>query len=159
MELTAAQRTIVDHDGGPLRISGVAGSGKTTALVARYLRLVDDGLPPSSVLVVCRDRAAATRFRDSVLPRLAGGFDALPFTTWFGVAFDLVTRARGPVRLVSTGEQRGIVRRLLAEESPADWPEFGHYLGREAFAGEVADALLDVSPGSWPELDRFAARY
>ena len=159
MELTAAQRTIVDHDGGPLRIFGAAGSGKTTALVARYLRLVEDGHPPSSVLVVCRDRAAATRFRDAVLPRLAGGFDALPFTTWFGVAFDLVTRARGPVRLVSTGEQRGIVRRLLAEESPADWPEFGHYLRREAFAGEVADALLDLPRGAWHELDRFAERY
>ena len=154
-----AQRRIVEHGGGPLWVSGVPGSGKTTALVARYLRLVEAGQRPSSVLVVCRDRAAATRFRDAVLPRLAGGFDALPFTTWYGLAFDLVTRKRGPVRLLSTAEQRGVVGRLLVDESPADWPQFGHYLGREAFAGEVAGALLDMSPGTWPELDRFAERY
>ncbi|MDQ3897294.1 MAG: AAA family ATPase, partial [Actinomycetota bacterium] len=160
MELTTAQRRIVEHDGGPLRISGGAGCGKTTALVARYLSLVEDrGQRPSSVLVVCRDRAAATRFRDAVLPRLSGGFDSLPFTTWFGVAFDLVTRARGPVRLVSTAEQRAIVRRLLAAESADDWPEFGRFLGREAFTGEVADALLDGPTGMSPELDRFRVRY
>ena len=159
VELTAAQRRIVEHDAGPLRISGGAGSGKTTALVARYLRLVDDGHPPSSVLVACHDRAAAARFRNGVLPRLSGGFDALPITTWFGVAFDLVARARGPVRLLSTAEQRLLVRRLLAGESPGDWPEYGRYLGRQAFSDEVAAALIDVGPGACAELDRFARRY
>ncbi len=159
VELTAAQRRIVEHDAGPLRISGGAGSGKTTALVARYLRLVDDGHRPSSVLVVCHDRAAAHRFRNRVLPRLSGGFDALPITTWFGVAFDLVTRAHGPVRLLSTSEQRVLVRRLLAGESPDDWPEYGHFLGRQAFADEVAAALIDVGPGTSAELARFARRY
>lgn len=159
VELTAAQRRVVEHAGGPLRISGGAGCGKTTALVSRYLRLIDGGQRPSSVLVVARDRAGATRFRDRVLPHLSGGFDALPFTTWFGVAFDLLTRARSPVQLLSTAEQRGVVRRLLDTESPEDWPVFGRYLGREAFAGEVAQALLDVAPGTYPELDRFARRY
>lgn len=158
MELTAAQRRIVEHDGG-LRISGGPGCGKTTALVARYLRLVEEGHRPSSVLVVCADRAAASRFRDAVLPRLSDGFDALAFTTWFGVAFDLVSRAGGGVRLLSTSEQRAAVRWLLAAESPADWPIFGHFLGRPAFAEEVASALVDVAPGVCPELDRFAQRY
>jgi len=159
VELTAGQRRIVEHDGGPLRISGGAGSGKTTALVARYLRLVDDGHRPSSVLVACHDRAAAARFRNGVLPRLSGGFDALPITTWFGVAFDLVARARGPVRLLSTSEQRVLVRRLLAGESPGDWPEYGRFLGRQTFADVAAAALVDVGPGACAELDRFARRY
>lgn len=159
VDLRAGQRRIVEHDGGPLRISGAAGSGKTTALVARYLRLVDDGHRPSSVLVVCHDRAAAAGFRDGVLPRLSGGFDALPITTWFGVAFDLVVRARGPVRLLSAPEQRLLVRRLLAGESPGDWPEYGRFLGRQAFADEVAAALVNVDPGACAELDRFARRY
>lgn len=140
-------------------MAGGPGCGKTTALVRRYLRLVAGGARPSSVLVVCHDRAAATRFRHTVLPSLSGGFDALPITTWFGVAFDLVTRARGPVRLLSTSEQRALVRRLLAGESPADWPEYGHYLGRATFADEVAGALLRLAPGGYPELDRFAQRY
>ena len=159
MELTAAQRRIVEHGGGPLRVGGGPGCGKTTALVARYLRLVEAGLRPSSILVVCHDRAAASRFRHTVLPRLSGGFDALPITTWFGVAFDLVTRAQGPVRLLTSSEQRALVRRLLAGESPSGWPELGHYLGRAVFAEEVAGALLGQAPGGLPELDRFAQRY
>jgi superfamily I DNA/RNA helicase/RecB family exonuclease len=163
VELTIEQRRIVDHAGGPLRIGGPAGHGRTTALVARYLGLVRErGLRPSRVLVVCTNRAAALRVRDAVLPHLRGGFDALPITTWFGVAFDLVARATGrPVRLLSAAEQRGVVRRLLADESPADWPEHGRYLRREAFADEVAAALLDPdSTGSGSgELGRFAARY
>ncbi len=159
MELTAAQRLIVEHAGGALRVTGVPGSGKTTALLARYRRLIGDGHRASRVLVVCHDRAAAIRFRDVVLPALSGGFDALPITTWFGVAFDLVTRARGPVRLLSTADQRGLVRRLLAGESPADWPDLGLHLGRDAFAGEVAEALTDVAGGAHAELDRFRARY
>ena len=159
MELTAAQRQIVESEDRRLWITGEPGSGRTTALRARYLRLVRLGHRPSSILVVCPTRAAATRFRDAVLPELAGGFDALPITTWFGVAFDLVTRTRGPVRLLSTAEQQGVVRRLLAGESPADWPEFGRFLGRAAFAEEVAAALLDAHPDAAPELERFARRY
>src|SRR5215210_2056912 len=133
VELTAAQQRIVAHAGGTLHIAGGPGCGKSTALMARYLRLIEDGYRPSTILVVCGDRAAATRFRDGVLPRLSGGFDALPITTWFGVAFDVVTRARGPVRLLPTSEQRALVRRLLATESPADWPAHGRFLGRDAF--------------------------
>ncbi|HET7722494.1 MAG TPA: UvrD-helicase domain-containing protein, partial [Acidimicrobiales bacterium] len=159
MELTAAQRQIVEHGGGPLRVGGGPGCGKTTALVRRYLRLVAGGARPSSVLVVCHDRAAATRFRNTVLPALTGGFDSLPITTWFGVAFDLVTRERGPVRLLSSAEQRALVRRLLGGESPAHWPEYGHYLGRATFADEVAGALLRPEAAGCPELDRFAQRY
>ena len=158
MELTAAQRRIVEHEGGPLLVAGGPGCGKTTVLATRYLRLVEGGVRPSSVLVVCHDRAAATRFRHTVLPALSGGFDSLPITTWFGLAFDLVTRARGPVRLLSSAEQRALVRRLLAGEAPADWPEYGHFLGREVFVEEVAGALLSGVTGC-AELDRFAERY
>ena len=129
MELTPAQRRVVEHDGSSVRVAGGPGCGKTTALLARYLSLVGGGHRPSTILVVCHDRAAAIRFRDAVLPGLTGGFDALPITTWFGVAFDLVTRERGPSAscphrssMVASG---GCWRR----ESPADWPEYGNYLG------------------------------
>jgi superfamily I DNA/RNA helicase/RecB family exonuclease len=166
VELTAEQQRVVDHRGGPLRVGGGPGTGRTTALVARYLALVQAGAHrPSAVLVVCHDRAAATRFRDAVLPHLRGGFDALPLTTWFGVAFDLVSRHRGgPVRVLSRSEQRGVVRRLLEQERADDWPVFGRFLGRDAFAEEVAAAVLGQQTANGAgagggELGRFAERY
>ena len=161
MDLTGEQRRIVEHGRGRLRVLGGAGSGKTTALVARYRRLVDDGAQPSSVLVLCRTRAAADRFRDAVLPHLAGGFDALPVTTFFGLAYDLVSRRSGPVTLLTGAEQRHVVARLLAAEDPSTWPTLGHLLGRAAFVGEVVDGLLAAAGAGdvHPELAAFAERY
>ena len=170
MELTAGQRRVVDHAGGRLRVVGGPGSGKTTALLARYRRLVGDGARPSAVLVVCRTRAAAGRFRDAVLPDLAGGFDSLPITTFFGLAYDLVSRHSGPLTLLTGAEQRRVVARLLAAEDPADWPTLGHLLRRPALVGEVAEGLLHLQSGDggggpgptqapWPELIAFAGRY
>ncbi len=186
LELTAEQRRVVDHCGGRLRVVGGAGSGKTTALLARYRHLVapgatGGGADPSSVLVLCPTRAAAGRFRDAVVPHLAGAFDALPITTFFGLAFDLVNRYSGPVTLLTGVAQRHIVARLLAAEDPADWPTLGHLLGRPALVGEVAAGLLGLplataldvdrrptvladrggpgAPPPWPELVAFAERY
>src|SRR5256885_12138096 len=104
MELTADQRRIVDHGAGPARLVGPAGSGKTTALVARWLRLAE-GIDPARLLVLCRDRAAADRFREAVLADLTGGFDALPITTFHGLAYDVATRHGSPLRLVTGPEQ------------------------------------------------------
>jgi superfamily I DNA/RNA helicase/RecB family exonuclease len=168
MELTAEQEQVAGHRAGRLRVAGAPGTGRTTALVARYRRAVAEHRP-SEVLVVCRDRAAATRFRHAVLPHLAGGFDALPVTTWYGVAFDVVTRARGTVHLLSGAEQRGTVRRLLALEEPAAWPGLAPLLGREAMVDEVAAGVLAyqaadpargaAAAGPWAELAGFAERY
>ncbi|MEA2718040.1 MAG: hypothetical protein QOI99_2357, partial [Actinomycetota bacterium] len=144
MELTVEQRRVVDHRGGRLRVVGGAGTGKTTALLARYVALVAGGCRPSSVLVLCRTRAAAGRFRDAVLPHLAGGFDALPITTFFGFAYDLVNRHDRPITLLTGAEQRRTVARLLADEDPADWPTLGHLLGRPALAAEIAEGLLHL---------------
>ena len=167
MDLTAEQQRIVEHGGGPARVVGAAGTGRTTALVARYLRLLERHRA-SQVLVLCRDRAAALRFGDAVLPGLAGGFDSLPVTTVFGLAFDLVTRADGPVELLTTRRQRQVVRRLLAADDPAAWPGLGSLLRRPAFADAVAEAVLEwqrrpaaaaPADGPWAELGRFADRY
>jgi superfamily I DNA/RNA helicase/RecB family exonuclease len=162
MDLTGEQRRIVDHEAhgaaGRMRVVGGAGTGKTTALVARYRRLVvEGGARASSVLVLCRTRAAADRFLDAVLPDLAGAFDSLPITTFFGLAYDLVSRHTGPVTLLTGAEQRQAVARLLAADDPSAWPTLGHLRGRAAFAVEVADGLLAQS--SHPELTAFAERY
>ena len=162
VELTSEQHRVVDHSGGSLRIGGGPGTGRTTALVARYLRLVASGQPASTVLVVLGNQPAATTFQHAVVPHLSGGFDFLPLTTWFGLAVDLVSRRRGgPLRVLSPNEQHAVVRQLLAEESADDWPRYGTYLGREAFVDEVAAALLahQTTGAGIDELSRFAARY
>src|SRR5438067_1187760 len=139
--LTAEQQQVVDHGDGMLRVSGRAGTGKTTALAARYLRLAKE-VRPSAILVLCRNAAAARRFRDAVLPDLAGGFDALPVTSFRGLAFDIVGRSGERPRVLSAAEQRALVRDLLATDTADDWPTLHGWLGRAAFGDEVAAAIL-----------------
>ena len=169
MELTAAQQQVVDHHEGRLCVRGAAGTGKTTALASRYVHL-SRSTDASRLLVLCRNRAAAVRFRDAVLPELAGGFDALPITTYHGVAHDLVARARGPVRLLVGAEQRAVVRELLAGEGEAEWPKLHPLLSHTAFVDEVTQAVLAyqaaLATGAeahdddrWRELAAFTTRY
>ena len=168
MELSAEQRQVVEHGAGPLRVRGRAGTGKTTALVARYLELAG-AVPPSHILFVCRSREAVGAVRDVVLPQLAGGFDALPIATFDTVAFDVLARGGAWPRRMSVAERRTLVRDLLATEDPADWPALGHLLRRPAFVDEVLDGLArwrteepadaDELDDAWRELAAFANRY
>jgi superfamily I DNA/RNA helicase/RecB family exonuclease len=148
---------------------GPAGSGKTTALVERYLGLVRESAVPSRVAVICRDRAAVDRFLDVCLPLMGGGFDALPISTFAGVAFDVLRRAGIERRLISGAERWALLRELLAAEAAqpgaaGTWPVLHRYLGRVALVDEVATALLRRpegldGDGPWPELAEFAVRY
>lgn len=166
------------HGEGPLTVLGGPGTGKTTALVHRYLRLATEH-GASRVLVLARSRAAAGRFRDAVLPELRGGFDSLPITTAWGLAYDRLQRAGRELRLLGIAEQRAVVARLLgAEATRADlWPTLDGYVGQPAFAEEVASVLVDLGAeladlgtvqaaadgagagDRWRELLSFAARY
>jgi superfamily I DNA/RNA helicase/RecB family exonuclease len=169
VDLTAAQQQVVGH-GGRLRVTGGAATGKSTALRARYLSLATAG-PASRILAISRDRTASTAFRDEILVDLRGGFDALPITTVFGVAHDLVSRAGDDRRLLGHREQWTLVERLLAAEevdAPSLWPTLHPFVGRRAFVDEVARAVLvlretggrlPAGDERWAELASFEARY
>ncbi|MBF7052805.1 ATP-dependent helicase [Halomonas sp. KAO] len=63
MRLTAKQRAVVEHGAGHARVAAVAGSGKTTTMVARVLRLLERGVPPQRILVLMFNRSARADFQ------------------------------------------------------------------------------------------------
>ncbi len=65
-ELTDAQSQAVRHRGGPLVVLGGAGSGKTTALVARFVALVADGSAPDAIAVLAPTESAASALRAEI---------------------------------------------------------------------------------------------
>jgi superfamily I DNA/RNA helicase/RecB family exonuclease len=172
VQLTAHQERVVVHDGGLLRVSGGSGTGKTTALVRRYLRLARD-LGAAQVLVLARDRSAADRFRRAVLRHLRGGFETIAITTAWGVAFDIVRRHGRRPRLLSRAEHWQLVQELLRRDDGRDhWPTLGPLTNRRAFVDEVASAIsharaAGLGPGDvramagarWAELAQFFERY
>src|SRR4051812_50166323 len=68
--LTSAQREAVEHSGGPLLVLGGAGTGKTTALVERFVSLAE-AERPEAVLALTVGDAAADALRERLEDRLA----------------------------------------------------------------------------------------
>jgi DNA helicase-2/ATP-dependent DNA helicase PcrA len=79
-ELNPSQLEAVNFNQGPLLVIAGAGSGKTRTLTYRVARLVDEGVPPGSILLLTFTRKAAqemlkraTHLLDNRCQNVAGG--------------------------------------------------------------------------------------
>ena len=79
-ELNPSQLEAVSFNRGPLLVIAGAGSGKTRTLTYRVARLVDEGVPPGSILLLTFTRKAAqemlkraTRLLDDRCQNVSGG--------------------------------------------------------------------------------------
>ena len=79
-ELNAAQLKAVSFKEGALLVIAGAGSGKTRTLTYRVARLVEEGIPPESILLLTFTRKAsaemlsrATRLLDNRCGKVSGG--------------------------------------------------------------------------------------
>ena len=66
MGLTPAQRSVVDHRGGPLLVNAGPGSGKTTVVTHRIASLIAEGVPPWRILGLTFTNKAAQEMRGRV---------------------------------------------------------------------------------------------
>ena len=67
LSLTAAQTGVVDlPPDRAIFLEGPAGAGKTTAAVARLLRLLRDGVPADSILILLPQRTLATPYTEAL---------------------------------------------------------------------------------------------
>lgn len=120
--LNEAQRTAVEHGSGPLLIVAGAGTGKTTVLTRRYVRLMSEpGSSTDQVLALTFTEKAAGEMEDRVLQLLpAGGYDFW-ISTFHGFcqrvleAHALDIGLPNQFRLLSSTESWLMLRRHLAE--------------------------------------------
>lgn len=70
--LTDEQQAVVSHASGHARVSAVAGSGKTTTMVARIGHLLQQEVAPERIMVLMFNRSARDGFEQAMKRRLAG---------------------------------------------------------------------------------------
>ncbi|MFG3408143.1 ATP-dependent helicase [Streptomyces sp. NPDC048142] len=153
--LDAAQRTVVDHPGGPLLVLAGPGTGKTTTLVESVAARVNRGADPARILVLTFSRKAAVELRDRMAARL-GAARGPQATTFHSYCYALVRAHQDadlfadPLRLLSGPEQDVTVRELLAGQLDLEkeglahvrWPdELRSCLTTRGFADEVRAVL------------------
>jgi superfamily I DNA/RNA helicase/RecB family exonuclease len=146
--MDAEQRLVVSHADGPLLVTGGPGTGKTAALRARVVRLLEDGADPERVALVVRTRRDRHAARDALLRALDRSLPGLRVTTMQGLAFDAVGRGHaelgyaGPPSILAAADHLARVRQLLDGEDAGDWPVYGGMLPLRGFADEVRQFLV-----------------
>ena len=143
---------------GVVRLIGGAGTGKSTLLVDAAVAHIAAGLDPESVLLLTGSARLGAQARAAITSRLlaAGGRPVVrePLVrTVHSYAFAVLRLAAqrsgdAPPRLITSAEQDGIIRELLAgdledgERSVVGWPaQLRPALSTVGFATELRDLL------------------
>ena len=172
-QLDAAQRRVLDHPGGLLRVLAGPGTGKTTTLVEAVVERVQRRhVPVEDLLLLTFSRAAAGELRDRVTARLQRTISEPVARTFHSYAFGVVRQAAvlqaaPPPRLLSGSEQDVTLRELLAgrlEDDRDEWPaELRWAIRTRAFTDELRELLMraierDVTPATLRALGARHAR-
>lgn len=153
-----AQAALDPASRGVVHVLGGPGTGKTSLLIDAAAAHIAADVDPQSVLVLTGSGRIPVRARSALTTTLLAARDktegALPAVireplvrTVHGYAFAVLRAAAQragalPPRLVTSAEQDGVIRELLAGNGAEAWPSSLHAaLGTDGFAGEVRGLL------------------
>jgi superfamily I DNA/RNA helicase/RecB family exonuclease len=158
--LDDSTRHVVEHDGGPLLVLGSPGTGKSAALVRRWLRLATEVVAPHRVLLLVGTRERALELRDALAWQLPGrALIEVPVHTWHALAYHLVSRYYRllgypePPVVLTGAEQWAVVRDLLCTEKPDEWGPYSGQLTTPAFVDEVLDFCVRAGQRCAADID------
>ncbi len=144
---------IADTDGAQLVVGG-PGTGKSEFLIRRALHIVEEGIArPDEILLLSFSRRGSADLQARLSDHADGSAPGIDTTTFHSYAFRLLETygreslgwERMPTLLTSL-EYVLMIRSLLSDENPDDWPVlFRGLLQSTTLAGEVADFLLRCS--------------
>lgn len=106
--LNEAQKQAVLHDDGPLLLLAGAGSGKTKTLTHRIARLIQQGVPSTSIMAVTFTNKAAKEMRSRLALLLGEDSGDRSFMPWMGTFHGICVRM-----LRYDGEQIGIPKNFV----------------------------------------------
>lgn len=143
--VTQEQRLIIEHNGSHALVKAVPGSGKTTTLVKRVQRLLQNGVLPEQILVLMYNKAAQVSFLEKLNLTLKNQYRIPEVRTFHSLAYEIVQQA------VQRGELGH--RHLLTP----DMPEYNRII-REAYKYGYAAEESFVEQHEIQELQLFIDR-
>ena len=127
-KLNENQRMAVCHETGPMLVLAGPGSGKTTVLLCRILRLLERGLArPNQILALTFSRAAAEEMKARF--RKSSREEGVTFGTFHSIFFRILRSKYGwDLDRVFQEEERRTVLRNILEEAKWDIPDLEEYI-------------------------------
>jgi len=127
-KLNENQKLAVCHETGPMLVLAGPGSGKTTVLLCRILRLLERGLAePEQILALTFSKAAAEEMKERF--RKAKGAEGVTFGTFHSVFFRILrSRYHWGVERVFQEEERRSVLRNIVENASWEVPDIEEYV-------------------------------
>jgi superfamily I DNA/RNA helicase/RecB family exonuclease len=167
LELSPTQQKVRDLPANSITpVFGSPGSGKTTALVSRFLSLTAGGLDPVQIVVIAATRESANTLRDQLALEYQGASSGPLAKTLTSLAFSILAakakRAgqKAPV-LVSGSEQDQLLKEVLSELDQNLWPKHLDSAVRSltGFRTELRDLIAaclehGISPAELTELGK-----
>ncbi|MGL5615175.1 MAG: ATP-dependent helicase [Sarcina sp.] len=111
-KLDEFQRQAVEDSGNNTLIVAPPGSGKTTVIIHKIKRLLDNGVDGRNIVVLTFTKAAAENMKErfkKVAPNNSSPF----FGTFHGLFYKILLRYYGEIKLISGGESFGIIKKQL----------------------------------------------
>ncbi|MGI6051840.1 MAG: ATP-dependent helicase [Bilifractor sp.] len=96
MPFSESQSKAVSHLDGPMLVLAGPGSGKTSVITGRTVRLTEQGISPSSILVVTFTRAAAAEMKGRFLKAVHQSSTQVAFGTFHSVYYAILRNAQVP---------------------------------------------------------------
>ena len=129
LELSPTQQKVRDLPRATITpVFGSPGSGKTTALVSRFLSLTENGIDSGALVVIAATRESANTLRDQLALEYQGATEGPLAKTLTSLAFSILASSakregkKAPV-LVSGSEQDQILKEVLLELDQSLWPK------------------------------------
>jgi DNA helicase-2/ATP-dependent DNA helicase PcrA len=122
MHLNKEQEIVASHDKGPALVLAAAGSGKSTTLVERAVRLIEKGTPTSRVLLVTFSKKAAESLQSKIYKRFSKGAYGFNVMTFHGLgnkiireSIDHLSSYSKDFQVMKSWEQKKIILELAEQ--------------------------------------------